>query len=90
MNKIKIVLVACVAILMSCGDSTFPGFDKSDTGLYYKIMEGDERGEIVELNDVITIDLKYMTDDSILYDSKTVPYPTQLKVNEAAYSGDVM
>lgn len=90
MKKIKIVLIAGVAILMSCGDSTFPGFDKSDTGLYYKIMEGEERGDAVELNDVITIDLKYMSDDSLLYDSKTVPYPTQLKVNEAAYSGDVM
>jgi FKBP-type peptidyl-prolyl cis-trans isomerase FkpA len=90
MKITKFFLIAAISVLMACGDSKFPGFDKTESGLYYTITEGEESGDQVQLDDIITIDLKYSSDDTLLYDSKNVPYPTQLKVGAPAYQGDVM
>ena len=86
----KYMALGAVVFSFACGsDSPFPGYDQTESGLYYSINEAGD-GEAVEMEDIITIDLKYGTDDSVLYDSKQVPFPTQLRVGPAAYNGDVM
>lgn len=82
-----LILIAASA---SCNDSQFPDYELADSGLYYIINESGEGGKKVMINDIITIDLVYSAGDSILYDSKTVPFETQLKVVEPAYKGDIM
>ncbi|HAW52429.1 MAG TPA: peptidylprolyl isomerase [Flavobacteriales bacterium] len=84
-------LALSVFFLASCGgDSKFPGFDKSESGLYYTITSLDEHGRQVALDHVVTIEMTYGTDDSVLFDSKKMEFPTQLKVSAPIYDGDVM
>lgn len=80
-----------VLVLASCGgDSKFPGFEKSETGLYYKITSTNDDAKLIVVDDIITLDMDYGTDDSLLFNSDDLEFPTQLKVGQAAYGGDVM
>ena len=45
---------------------------------------------MIALDDIITLDLSYETEDTVLFDSKSYEFPTQLRVVESAYMGDVM
>jgi FKBP-type peptidyl-prolyl cis-trans isomerase len=86
----KYMALGAVIFSFACADdSAFPGYEVTESGLYYTINESGE-GDQVEMEDIVTIDLKYGSDDSTLYDSEAVPFPTQLRVGPAAYNGDVM
>lgn len=90
-NILFSTLIISAFFLTSCGgDSKFPGFDKAESGLYYKITSSDELGKPVTTDHIVTIEMTYGTDDSLLFDSKKLQYPTQLKVMEPVYGGDVM
>jgi FKBP-type peptidyl-prolyl cis-trans isomerase len=90
MKLIKLTGLSALVLLAACSQSPFPGFDKTESGLYYSIDETNDEGRRVMMDDIVTIDLKYSTDDSVLYDSEKVPFPTQLRVGQSAYNGDVM
>jgi FKBP-type peptidyl-prolyl cis-trans isomerase len=90
MKMNRTMAFASLLFAMACSSSDMPGFDKTENGLYYNIVKGENQGDLVQMDDVITIDLVYQTDDTVLYDSKTVPFETQLKVGPSAYNGDVM
>ncbi len=90
MKITKLFVFTAIILSLACGDSSFPGYDKTENGLYYSITEAGESDRKVMLDDIVTLDLMYMTDDTVLYDSKIVPYPTQLKISTPAYQGDVM
>jgi len=80
-----------VFFLASCGgDSQFPDFEKAESGLYYNITSSDESGRQVDIDHVVTIEMSYGTDDTLLFDSKNLEFPTQLKVSAPVYQGDVM
>jgi len=68
----------------------FKGFDKTDRGLYYKINQSKNHGNLVKMNDLVTLELKYSTDDSLIFDSKQLKTPTVLKVVEPFYDSDIM
>ena len=84
-------LIVSVFFLTSCGgDSKFPGFEKAESGLYYKITSTDDLGRQSAVDQIVTIEMSYGTDDTLLFDSKSLEFPTQLKVSAPVYSGDVM
>ncbi|HEY6437834.1 MAG TPA: hypothetical protein VIY47_14685, partial [Ignavibacteriaceae bacterium] len=89
-QKIFYILSATVLGFGCSGDSKFPEMEMTESGLYYKITSENEEAKKVMVDDIITIDLSYQSDDSMLFDSKTYEFPTQLRVVESAYMGDVM
>lgn len=62
---------AAAALFTSCDNSPYEGYDKTETGLYYKFYnENDEAKKPVE-GQFASVLLNYRTDsDSILFDSK--------------------
>ncbi len=66
------------------------GFDKTEGGLYYKITPAAEQGRKVELQDIVTVDIKYGTKDTTLFDSKSIQTPAELMVGEPVYKSDIM
>ncbi|PKP36525.1 MAG: hypothetical protein CVT98_07680, partial [Bacteroidetes bacterium HGW-Bacteroidetes-15] len=68
--------------------SEYPGYDKADNGLYYKINYHNEESPMPKIGDYVTIDMLYKTKDTTLFDSKQSSQPIVLQVNEPAFEGD--
>ncbi len=91
MNKQLLVLALFVATAMfsSCGE---PKFKKLKSGLEYKIVKKGKDGKQAVLGSMITMHMKTMLRDSVLYDSHKMnggnPVPAQ--VTKPAFNGDLM
>lgn len=77
MKKITInlfLVVLAAAIAWSCS-SKYPGFDKADSGLYYKLYKVSKDTTKVREGDWVYLDLKYMAKvdgkDTVLFDSRS-------------------
>ena len=80
------VLVASVLIFSAC-DSKYPGFKKTDTGLYYKIHVSNDTLKPV-LSDIVDIDMEYGSKDSIIFSSIKSKRPVQIPIIEPQFKGD--
>ena len=80
------VLVASVLIFSAC-DSKYPGYKKTDTGLYYKIHVSNDTLKPV-LSDIVTIDMEYGLKDSMIFSSIKSKRPVQIPVIEPQFKGD--
>ena len=95
MNKLTIAIASIGAALMaSCsGDSRFPGFEKTETGIYYKTYkEGDAKSVLNEGDVIFIAQIMHTENDSLLFDSRTMdksqgPYAVQ--IGKAMYPGDM-
>jgi len=90
-NVLNLLLaMLLVGIIVSACSSKYPGFDKTETGLYYKIHK-TSNGEKPSLNDVLTVQMTYRTDkDSVLFDSHKQQGPIQLQLVKPQYKGDIV
>ncbi len=60
------------------------------TGLSY-VMHKSNKGPKLKLDDVVTLNLKYITSkDSLVFDSWKMGKPIQLKIAKASFKGDLM
>jgi len=82
-----VVLVAFAA--MAC--SQYPGFDKTETGLYYKfhVKSGGEVKPVV--GDWIKLNMVYRTKDSLLFESNKAMngQPLFFQLQKSEYPGDI-
>ncbi len=74
-------------VISSCG-SKFSGYQETDTGLYYK-FHIQEDSESPKLGDVVTLNMVYGVEDSVLFNSSEVPRAFQLVLQESQYGGDI-
>lgn len=75
--------------MMSCGPkSPFPGYNTTETGLYYKqIVAGD--GPQLQMNDVIKVRLAYYLGDSLLFSTDNLSETAYDQVRESVFKGDL-
>lgn len=64
----------------SCGNSKYPGYKTTDSGLNYKILTSNEKANSAKEGDMLMMEMVYLNEkDSIIYDSrkqgKLVPVP---------------
>ena len=91
-NYSKLILTVLVGTLFmfSCSNnqSEFPGFEKSDSGIYYKfhVKSGDTTK--AQLGDLVSTFMDYRTDDTV-FNSTPSDHPFSLPLMESAYDGDV-
>ena len=83
--------MAVMIIILSACSSKYPGFDKTDTGLYYKFHKSNKDAEKPQMGDVLTVQMIYRTEtDSILFDSRKEQRPAQLQLVKPQYKGDIV
>ncbi len=70
------------------GSGDYPGFDQSETGLYYKFYI-DNEGDNANVGDFVTLGMVYRTADTTLFDSRMSPTPMKLPVAESDHVGDI-
>ena len=87
-----LTLSVMIALTSLACSSQFSGFDKSETGLYFKIYQvGDDTAKAIT-GDYVTLDMKYMTEgDSVLFDSKIsgMGQPISFQIPPSDFPGDL-
>jgi len=95
MKKVLInpfAILVMVAITSFGCTSKFSGFDKTDSGLYYKLYSVSEDTVKAKTGDFVSLDMKYITEsDSILFDSKTgmEGQPIRFQLPPSDFAGDL-
>ena len=85
-----LVIVMLVALTMLACSAKYPGYDKSATGLYYKLYKVSKDTVKAKLGDWVSLNMRYSYKDSTLFNSKTAmgtPVRFQLPVSE--FKGDI-
>jgi FKBP-type peptidyl-prolyl cis-trans isomerase len=91
----KIVLLASLTlsvvllIMVSCNMSPYRGYKKTDSGLYYKFHSRSGDTALAQIGDLMTLDIKWGTEDSTLFDSKSNPRPWIIPQMQSQYKGDI-
>lgn len=87
-NLTFLLLIAIITFgVFGCSDHR--GFKKTDDGLFYKIhVKGDDTTTI-KIGDIITLDLKYFINDSMIFDSKNQPGEYMVQQMQPTYKGDI-
>jgi FKBP-type peptidyl-prolyl cis-trans isomerase len=72
--KNVILAISAMAALTACENSPYPGYEKSESGLYSKFYTQAENGVKPKEGDVIQVQMLYKNSkDSVLFDSKKNP-----------------
>jgi len=84
LNKVMLFAVAAL-ISVSCS-SEFPGFKKTDNGLYYKFHESTDCDLKPKVGDLISFDMKVYSKDTVYSE----PYPVnRQQMDTSVYPGDL-
>lgn len=93
MKKMKwqFLFAAIIVMTISCQRGPYPGYDSTDSGLYYKIVRGSSDKQLPSEGDVLTVDLSYYLHetDSLLFTSVNSQQPVILPVQKSMYGGDI-
>ncbi|MFC2102440.1 FKBP-type peptidyl-prolyl cis-trans isomerase [Bacteroidota bacterium] len=87
-----VTVLVMVALTSFACSSKFSGFDKADSGLYYKIYNVSEDTAKAKTGDYVSLDMKYTTEgDSVLFDSKVgmSGQPIRFQLPPSDFSGDL-
>jgi peptidylprolyl isomerase len=83
------VAVTTAAALMTSCNSEYPGFKKTESGIYYKIYNSDNNDTAeVRAGSIVTMSLSYGLKDSVVFDSKMMPEPIVMSMMDPQYPGD--
>ncbi|MBE0648126.1 MAG: FKBP-type peptidyl-prolyl cis-trans isomerase [Bacteroidales bacterium] len=87
-----VTILVMVALTSFACSSKFSGYDKTDTGLYYKIYSISSDTAKAKTGDFVALDMRYSTEgDSILFDSKTGMggQPIRFQLPPSDFAGDL-
>ncbi|MFH1935954.1 MAG: FKBP-type peptidyl-prolyl cis-trans isomerase, partial [Bacteroidota bacterium] len=87
-----VTFLVMVALTSFACSSKFSGFDKTGSGLYYKIYRLSEDTVKAKTGDFISLDMRYTTEgDSVLFDSKTGMngQPIRFQLSASEFAGDL-
>lgn len=75
-------------MLTAC-NSKFPGFKKTDSGLYYKFHVQNKDAVKPVIGDIVTVNMVYRIGDSVIFDSRTLQEPFRFPLDSASFDGDI-
>ncbi|HPS62023.1 MAG TPA: FKBP-type peptidyl-prolyl cis-trans isomerase [Bacteroidales bacterium] len=87
----SLVVVLMVAVTMLACSSKYPGYDKTASGLYYKLFKVSKDTVKAKAGDWVSLHMKYTYKDSTLFDSRLAMKnePIRLRLPESDYKGDI-
>jgi len=85
MKKIIVSLIAILMVASCSNEKKYPGFSKSDSGIYYKLHSFGESKKQVKSGDYITSDITYKTmNDSVFFDGRR-----KFQIKKPSYEGSI-
>jgi len=89
LNPLALMIVVGLTALMACS-SKYAGFDKTESGLYYKIYKVSTDTVKAQTGNWVMLDMRYAYKDSVLFDSKTaMSEPVRFQLPPSDYPGDI-
>ncbi|MCK9423175.1 MAG: FKBP-type peptidyl-prolyl cis-trans isomerase [Bacteroidales bacterium] len=84
------VFVMLVALTSLACSSKYPGYDKTETGLYYKLFKVSKDTIKPKLGDWVSLTMRYTYKDSTLFDSKkAMGNPVRFQLPASDFKGDI-
>lgn len=89
--KISIIALALATFFMIGCNSKYPGFEQSETGMYYKIHTQNENAQKPENEDIVYLRMYNFVEnsDSVITDSRDSKRPQGIRLIEPLYKGDI-
>ncbi len=85
-----LVIVMLVALTMLACSSKYPGYDKTATGLYYKLYKVSKDTVKPKLGNWVSLDMRYKYKDSTLFNSKAaMGTPVRFQLPASDFKGDI-
>ena len=94
-SKILVMLLMAVValVVVSCqsGNNEFPGYETAESGLVYKYHRTGDDTATAKPGDFVEINLIYKTEDTVMFDSKTIPTEQQgpIPIGPTLFAGDI-
>ena len=88
-NALAMFVILAITSMLACS-SKYPGFDKTKTGLYYKIYKVSQDTAKPRTGDFLALEMRYTYKDSTLFDSKkNMGAPVRFLLPNSDYPGDM-
>ncbi|MEI7499381.1 MAG: FKBP-type peptidyl-prolyl cis-trans isomerase [Bacteroidota bacterium] len=85
-----LVIVMLFALTMLACSSKYSGYDKTDTGLYYKLFNVSKDTVKARVGDWVSLTMRYSYKDSILFNSKSsMGSPVRFQLPPSEFKGDI-
>jgi len=79
----------CLAIISTACTSKYPGFKKTDSGIYYKFLVKKEGARKPKKEEMMSINIVIKSADTVLIDSKKIPNDFTIPLSKSEYKGDI-
>jgi FKBP-type peptidyl-prolyl cis-trans isomerase len=91
MKKTILIVASLASVLSACKQSKYPGYELSETGLYYKIEKENKDAKKPTVGDIITVDLVLSNslNDSVIFDSRKFEKSQKFPLFESKYKGSI-
>jgi FKBP-type peptidyl-prolyl cis-trans isomerase len=84
-----LIFVLTAWVITGCDMGGHKGYKKTGSGIYYKIESIDNTDtNKVAVGKIVTMEMKYYMDDTVLFDSKDRPGEMRFAIGESQYEGD--
>lgn len=87
-RQVNFLLLSIAMLFSVYGCSEHRGFKKTSDGLYYKFHEKGDDTTTLKEGMILTLNLKYSINDSVLFDTDSIPDAFMLPLTEPGYKGD--
>ncbi|HLN53520.1 MAG TPA: FKBP-type peptidyl-prolyl cis-trans isomerase [Lentimicrobium sp.] len=88
-KNLSFLLLIAIITIGVFGCSKHRGFKKTDDGLLYKIHVNSDDTTTLKTGMVLTLNLKYSINDSVLFNSAESPKEFMIPLSEPTYKGDL-
>lgn len=85
------MLMAIGSVFVSCqsGSDKFDGFKQTEDGMYYKFHARGTDTVVPQIGDYVTIHMVYASEDSVMFDSKSLPQVMKIPMTKPTFKGDI-
>ena len=85
-----LALFTLAALTLLACSSKYPGYDKTQNGLYYKLYKVSKDTAKPKTGDWVSLDMKYMFKDSVLFNSKSqMGQAVRFQLPASDFKGDI-
>jgi FKBP-type peptidyl-prolyl cis-trans isomerase len=86
--KFSFIALMSTAVIFSCNNSKYPGYEQTKDGLYYNLIKHDDKGKKAAEGDVLMMDMIYKNDkDSVIFNSKTQGRKVPVPLTKPSFKG---
>lgn len=87
--KLGIIMSVIIFAIAACGKSKYPGFKKTENGVYLKYHKKGAESAKPEVGAIVTVDMVYGLGDTILFESSKMAEPVSFPVLKSMFEGDL-